>query len=151
MRPRAGSIAAAVLLWSLASPAHAHEVLSSIERGRAIAVKAFFADGQALAYTEYQVFSPADAKIPFQKGRTDRAGYLAFVPDVPGNWHIRVISDTGHGLKLDVPVAAPGRAQAPATGLASWAFVLRPLLGVLVIATVFAALIVFYRRKGSQG
>jgi nickel transport protein len=156
LRPRAGSIAVAALLWSLASPAHAHEVLSSIERGRAIAVKAFFADGEALAYTEYQVFSPADAKIPFQKGRTDRVGYLAFVPDVPGNWHVRVIGDTGHGLELDVPVTAPGRAQAKAgapesaTGLASWAFVLRPLLGVLVIATLFAALLVFYRRKGTK-
>ena len=50
-----------VALLFAATPARAHEVLHAIERGKAIAVKAYFADGEALAYTEYQVFSPADA------------------------------------------------------------------------------------------
>jgi nickel transport protein len=154
LRPRAASLAAAGLLAMVAGTAHGHEVLSRVERGTAVAVKAFYADGEVLAYTEYQVFSPADAKIPYQKGRTDRSGYLAFVPDVAGNWHVRIAGETGHGLELDVPVAAPGQgpAAAPASsgGLASWAFVLRPLLGVLVIAALFAALIAFYRRRGAE-
>jgi nickel transport protein len=137
-------------LCLLPSLAQAHEVLSTVERGRAIAVKAFFADGEVMAYTEYQVFSPADAKIPYQKGRTDRSGYLAFVPDAPGNWHVRVADNTGHGLELDVSVPAAGQEQArpaPAPGIASWAFVVRPLLGVLIIAVLFGTLVVLYRRK----
>jgi nickel transport protein len=150
---RAGVVVALCLLPNVA---RAHEVLHVVERGRAIAVKAFFADGEVMAYTEYQVFSPADPKIPYQKGRTDRGGYLAFVPDSPGKWHVRVISDSGHGLELDVPVAAPGQAPAKAgapasgSGPASWAFVLRPLLGGLVIVALFTSLVVFYRRKGRK-
>ena len=136
--------------------AQAHEVLHVVERGKAIAVKAFFADGEGLAYTEYQVFSPADPKIPYQKGRTDRAGYLAFVPEVPGTWHVRVTGNTGHGLELDVPVEGPGSGQgkpasapAPSAGLASWAFALRPVIGVVLIGALFATLLWIYRRKGS--
>jgi nickel transport protein len=145
--------AALVLALGLLSGlAQAHEVLSSVERGRAIAVKAYFADGEVLAYTEYQVFSPADAKIPYLKGRTDRAGYLAFVPDAPGKWHVRIVDATGHGLELDVteaPGQASGTAAAPA-GPATWAFVLRPLVGVILIAAIFAVLIVLYRRRGPK-
>jgi nickel transport protein len=147
--------AALVLALGLLSGlAQAHEVLSSVERGRAIAVKAYFADGEVLAYSEYQVFSPADAKIPYQKGRTDRAGYLAFVPDTPGRWHVRMVDATGHGLELDVAAEAPGQAPArPAAasaGPATWAFVLRPLVGAVLIAAIFAVLIVLYRRKGPK-
>jgi nickel transport protein len=143
-----------VLFCSLALPARAHEVLSSIERGRAIAVKAFYADGEVLAYTEYQVFSPADGRIPYQKGRTDRSGYLAFVPDVPGRWQVRVMGETGHGLELDVPVEAVGSASKAgppvAGGIASWAFVLRPLLGVVLIVAIFAALFAIFRRRENK-
>ena len=154
MKARAAAVTTLALALSLVGSAQAHEVLSSIERGRAIAVKGFFADGEALAYTEYQVFSPVDAKIPYQKGRTDRAGYLAFVPDISGKWHVRITENTGHGLELDVVVPPPGQdpaqtAAAPATaaGFASWAFALRPVIGVALIAAVFAALVLLYRRK----
>ena len=143
-----------VALLFAAAPARAHEVLHAVERGKAVAIKAYFADGEALAYTEYQVFSPADSKIPHQKGRTDRAGYLAFVPDTPGRWHVRMVDATGHGLELDVAAEAPGQAPArPAAasaGPATWAFVLRPLVGVVLIAAIFAVLIVLYRRKGPK-
>ena len=129
--------------------AHAHEVLHSIERGKAIAVKAYFADGEALAYTEYQVFSPNDAKIPYQKGRTDRSGYLAFVPDAPGRWRVKITDGTGHGLDLEVSSALPLSTDDSGGSLASWAFVARPMLGAVLVAVIFAGLVVFYRRKGS--
>jgi nickel transport protein len=132
-----------------ASPAYAHEVLHSVERGRAIAVKAFFADGETLAYTEYVVFSPEDPKIPYQKGRTDRGGYLAFVPDIPGNWHVKVSTADGHGLELDVPAEAAAKIAAAPGGIASWAFVARPLVGVFLIVGLFAVLTSLYRRRKS--
>jgi nickel transport protein len=127
--------------------AQAHEVLHTVERGKAIAVKAYFADGETLAYTEYQIFSPADAKIPYQKGRTDRAGYLAFVPDSPGKWRVKIGDATGHGLDVEVDTSLT--TPAASTAIASWAFVARPLLGVALVAAIFAALIVFHRRKGA--
>ena len=151
----AGMALAALILVAPSPVAHAHEVLHSIERGKAIAVKAFFADGEVLAYSEYQVFSPADPRIPYQKGRTDRSGYLAFVPDVPGAWRVKVTDATGHGLDVVVDVAAVG-AQGPSSGhpagqgvVASWAFAVRPILGVGVIAALFALLVLLYRRKRS--
>jgi nickel transport protein len=149
--------AAALVAALLAAPttARAHEVLHEVERGRAIAMKAYFADGEPLAYASYEVFSPADPKIPYQKGRTDRSGYLAFVPDAPGKWRLKVIDGTGHGLDLGVDVESPSAPEpgalgggAAASAPSGIAFVLRPLVGLVVIGAVFAALVALYRRKG---
>jgi nickel transport protein len=131
--------------------ARGHEVLHEVERGRAIAVRAWFPDGEALAYAQYEIYSPADPTIPHQKGRTDRSGWLSFVPDAPGRWRVKVVDATGHGLDLEVDAssgaaAAPSPSQGPPGSTA--AFVLRPLLGVAVIAAVFAVLFVVKRRTG---
>ena len=136
------------MLALVARPAEAHETLHEVARGKAIAVKAYFVDGEVLTSMAYQVYSPADPKIPYQKGWTDRAGWLAFVPDAPGKWRVKVIDDTGHGLDVQIDAEAPGTAQAPAVGaLSRAAFVLRPLLGLAVIGAAFAALFLAYRRR----
>jgi nickel transport protein len=136
-----------------ATPAAAHETLHEVQRGKAIAVKAFVADGEALADTAYEVYSPVDPQIPYQKGRTDRSGWLAFVPDAPGKWRVKVIDDTGHGLDVQIDAEAHGASpatQASTTGAVSSAgFVLRPLLGLVAIGAVFAALFFAHRRKRS--
>lgn len=144
------ALAAAVLLGAGLQRAQAHETLHQVERGRAIAVKAYFVDGEVLAYTAYEVYSPADPRIPYQKGRTDRAGWLAFVPDAPGPWRVKVIDDTGHGLDVQVDAAVATGPAAPSSGggaASTLAFVLRPLVGLAVIGAVFAALVLAYRRK----
>lgn len=142
--PRALAAALALGAALAAAPAAAHETLHEIRRDRAVAVRATFADGQALAYTAYEVYSPADPRIPWQKGRTDRAGWLAFVPDVPGKWRVKVVEGSGHGLDLEVDAGDPGAAApAPASGAA---FVLRPLLGLAVIGAAFGALYLARRR-----
>jgi nickel transport protein len=148
---RAGWALAVLILVAHIPAARAHEVLHTIEHGKAIAVKAFFADGEVLAYTDYQVFSPSDPRIPYQKGRTDRSGYLAFVPDGPGAWRVKVTDTTGHGLDLVVEVGAPSTNSKTRQGaeLASWAFAIRPVLGVGIIAALFALLVLLYRRKRS--
>jgi nickel transport protein len=136
------------LALALAAPiaASAHEVLHSVERGRAVAVHAWFPDGEDLAYCAFEVFSPADPKVPHQKGRTDRKGWLAFVPDAPGKWRVKVVDGTGHGLELEVDAEATATA-ADCSAVSTAAFVVRPLVGVLVIGAVFSALIALYRRK----
>ena len=155
MNRRMLAAVATAAVGGLVSSAWAHEVLHTVERGRAIAVKAYFADGEVLAYTEYQVFSPADAKIPYQKGRTDRSGYLAFVPDRTGKWKVKITDSSGHGLDLDVAVeklgSSPEQAGRAAPEVpASWAFALRPILGAAVIAGVFLVMLLAYRRRGSR-
>lgn len=142
MLPRA----AALLLALAAAPAAAHETLHEIQRGKAIAVRAYVADGEVLADLAYEVYSPADPAVPYQRGRTDRSGWLAFVPDAPGKWRVKVIGDAGHGLDVEIDAAAPA-----APGTPGAAFVLRPLLGLLAIGAVFAALFLAYRRKGASG
>lgn len=142
---RAGrrSAALAVLLLA-AAPAAAHEVLHEVQRGRALAVRASYADGEPLAYCQAEVFSPADPRVPWQKGRTDRRGFVAFVPDVAGAWRVRVADTTGHGLVVDVAVDAAALAGAAPAGQggapASVAFALRPVLGVAIIAAFFGFL-----------
>lgn len=152
MRAALLATTAAAVLGPLA--ASAHEVLRDVERGRGIAVKAYFANGEALAYAQYEVFSPADPKIPHQKGRTDRNGYVAFVPDTPGKWRVKVVDATGHGLEfqLDAEPASAGvsSGSGDARVASGAAFVLRPLLGLALIGAVFAALVSFRRKKGSS-
>jgi nickel transport protein len=143
----------AVLLLLVSAPvAQAHEVLHTVERGKAVAVKAYFADGEVLAYREFQVFSPADARIPYQKGRTDRSGYIAFMPDVPGSWRVVVTDDTGHGLDTKVEVATLGEAQplGKSAAVSSWAFAMRPIIGASAIAVIFVVLLFAYRRRGPR-
>jgi nickel transport protein len=129
--------------------AGAHEVEHDVERGRAVAVRVH-SDGDPLAYAEYEVYSPSDSSIPHQKGRTDRNGWLAFVPDAAGAWRVKVVDATGHGLDVAVDALAPAERGQPGSGQVSpGAFVLRPLLGIAAVAAVFAALYLLYRRKGS--
>ena len=153
-RARRVALAAALAVLVVPLAARAHETLHEVEKGKAVAVKAYFADGEVMAYTPTEVFSPADAKIPWQKGRTDRAGWVAFHPDVPGAWRVRVTDDTGHGLDLtvdvsDAPSAGPAAADQGGSdaSLGTAAFVLRPLVGVAAIVALFAGVYLFHRRR----
>ena len=135
---------------------HAHEVLHELRPGGALALKAYFPDGQVLAYSAYEIWSPVDPKIPYQKGRTDRSGWLSFVPDVPGTWRVKVIEESGHGLDLEIDtttLASTGAQSSSSDGaggsVRSAAFVLRPVMGVAIIAALFGALIALYRRTQS--
>jgi nickel transport protein len=145
-----GRIPLALVLALAATSAAAHETLHEVQRGKAIAVKASFADGEVLAYTPFEVYSPVDPRLPWQKGRTDRAGWLAFMPDAPGRWRVKVFDTTGHGLDVEIDAGVQaGVAPEPAPALPTVAFVLRPLLGLAIIATVFAGLVLAWRKKGS--
>ena len=147
------AVLGALGLLAIAPPALAHEVQYEVQRGRALAVHVWIHDGENLAHVQAEVFSPADGSIPYWKGQTDRNGWLAFVPDVPGQWHVRILDSTGHGLDTAIEVAAPGfNGVAPET-TPSWvtsaAFVLRPLVGVTLIAVIFGLLYLRRRRAGS--
>lgn len=130
----------AAALLSTALPAAAHEVLHEVQRGRAVAVRAWYPDGESLAYAQAEVFSPADPAIPHWKGRTDRNGWLAFVPDAPGRWRVRVVDASGHGLDTLVDVGAPGAASPVPAAAPSLAVTLRPILGAVAILAIFGFL-----------
>jgi nickel transport protein len=141
----------ALALLGISSPGIAHEVLHEVQRGRAVAVRAWFPDGESLAYVQAEVFSPADDKVPYWKGRTDRNGWLAFVPDVPGKWRVRIVDATGHGLDTHVDVTAPDATgappSAPSSGMGAAAVAMRPIAGVALIAALFGFLYLRGKRR----
>ncbi|HEY6100135.1 MAG TPA: hypothetical protein VIW03_11930 [Anaeromyxobacter sp.] len=140
---------AAAALAALLSPAVAvaHEVTHEVVYGRAIAVRARYAGAEPLAYAEYQVFSPGDPKLPWQKGRTDRDGWLSFVPAEEGTWRVQVADGSGHGMILSVAARPPvSGSERPESGL-GWAA--RLLGAVAAVALVFAGLAAVQRRRRS--
>lgn len=163
-RTRAAARIAVITLALLLAPAAlAHEVMIQVARGNAVAVRVIESDGTPLAGAEYQLWAPPDPKEPWQQGRTDRDGWLAFVPGPPGQWRLKVVEAGGHGLDTTVDVsapaaspggatsgteAAPGARRAPPAPTGSAGFVLRPLAALAVIAVVFAMLVALYRKKG---
>jgi nickel transport protein len=162
-------LAAALALLAAPVAPRAHELVHQVERGRAVAVRVSSPGGGPVADVPWEVYSPARPGTPWQRGRTDRAGWLAFVPDGGGAWRVRVVDPGGHGLVMDVEAAAPPvpepaagasaavaaapvapapapLAPAPADpGSAAWA--LRPLLGVAAVGAVFAVLVALRRRR----
>lgn len=150
---RAASLLVAAVAALAPWPARGHEVLQQVEWNRAVALRAYFADGEVLAYAQYEVYSPADPKIPHQKGRTDRDGWLAFVPTTPGKWRVKVVDSSGHGLDAVVesaPASAAVVASSAPAPASTAAFVLRPLVGLAAIAGVFGILLAVYRRQGAR-
>ncbi|BDG01808.1 hypothetical protein [Anaeromyxobacter oryzae] len=144
------TFAATLALLAWPALAHAHEILHDVERGRAVAVKVYESDGDLVADAPYQIYSPADPATAWASGRTDRNGWLSFVPDAPGAWRVKVVGEEGHGLDARVDVTAAAATAARKSGLPGTAFILRPLLGVAAIAALFAGLFAVYRRKGAR-
>lgn len=137
-----------VLLSLLLAPAAArgHEVLHELVPGHAAGLRVFESDGEPLGDRAYELWSPSDPRAPWQAGRTDRAGWIAFVPDVPGAWRVKVVDPGGHGLDTTVQISGAQGPTAPSGPGAG--FVLRPLVGAAVVAAIFAALFVIQRRRG---
>jgi nickel transport protein len=137
-----------------APPARAHEVDAEVVRGRAVAVRGVYPGGGPLADASAEVFSPAEPGTPSWRGRTDRNGWVAFLPDVPGRWRVRIVDAQGHALDAGVEVASlAGVAAEGATGGGhehdhDGGQGSRLLLGAAAIASIFAVLYVV-RRRGS--
>jgi len=76
---------------------HAHSInYQVLEKG--IAVRAFYSEKDPSSYSQYERWGPVDREdLPHQTGRTDKNGFLAFVPDRAGTWKIRVWGESSHG------------------------------------------------------
>jgi len=86
-----------VLLTAMcAVTAQAHSINYQVEQ-KGMAVRAYYSEKDAAAYSQYELFGPGD-KDPYQTGRTDRNGYIGFVPDRPGVWKLQVWGESTHGF-----------------------------------------------------
>jgi nickel transport protein len=77
------------------SGAEAHSVEYQVEN-RGISARFFFLPNDPASYSSYKILGPGD-QAPYQKGRTDKNGVVAFLPDRPGKWTIKVAAESEHG------------------------------------------------------
>ena len=99
MKPviRALSGPAVLFLLLAAAPwANAHSINYQVEQ-KGMAVRAFYSEKDAAVYSQYELYGPGD-KNPHQIGRTDKNGYVGFVPDRPGVWKLQVWGESTHGF-----------------------------------------------------
>jgi nickel transport protein len=137
-----------LLLIFFPSVLSAHEVLHTIEKNKAYAVKVYFADGEEMSYAEFEIYSPEDPKIPYQKGRTDRSGYLSFVPDANGKWRVKVFEQSGHGQDVEIDTGGMDLSSSfQKSDSSNIAFYLRPVIGVSVIVLIFSLLYWINKKK----
>jgi len=85
-----------VYICILAVNARAHTVNYEVQQ-QGIAIKVFYSAQDPASYAEYEVFGPEGGDLPHQTGRTDRNGFVAFVPDLQGVWKVKVLGESAHG------------------------------------------------------
>ncbi|MEW6001171.1 MAG: hypothetical protein AB1638_00750 [Nitrospirota bacterium] len=85
-----------VLLLLISSGAEAHSVHYQVEN-KGISVRVFYAEDDSASYSKYEIFGPGDT-IPHQKGRTDKNGFVSFLPDRQGKWVVKVYGESEHGM-----------------------------------------------------
>ncbi len=94
-----------LLLLLIYSGAEAHSVHYQVEN-KGISVRVFYSEDDPASYSAYEIFGPED-KIPYQKGRTDKNGFVSFLPNRKGKWIINVYGESEHsmhGARIEVNV-----------------------------------------------
>ena len=162
------AIALTALLLFGAAQAQAHALYAAHSwQGTVALVQFAYAGGAVPTYAKVEVYSPADAKVEFQNGRTDAQGRFAFMPDTPGQWRIIMADNMGHRVEHAVDVSpSQGSAQIAAQtsgpntdkpaatgatpGVGEFSVPLRVLLGLSLLANMALGAAVLRRRK-NQG
>lgn len=75
--------------------ADAHTVNYEVQQA-GLAIKIFYSEQDPASYAEYEIFAPEE-ELPHQTGRTDKNGFVAFVPDRQGLWKVKVTGESAHG------------------------------------------------------
>jgi nickel transport protein len=76
---------------------HGHSINYHVEQ-MGVAVRAFYSAKDPASYSQYEIYGPGDKEdLPHQTGRTDKNGFLSFVPDRAGTWKIKLWGESGHG------------------------------------------------------
>ena len=74
----------------------AHTVNYEVQQ-KGLAVRIFYRADDPASYSEYEITGPGD-RLPHQTGRTDKNGFVAFVPDRQGVWKVKVLGESAHGF-----------------------------------------------------
>ncbi len=74
-----------------------HSINYQVEQ-QGMALRAFYSAKDPASYSQYEIWGPGDREdLPHQTGRTDKNGFLAFVPDRPGTWKVKIWGESSHG------------------------------------------------------
>jgi len=76
--------------------AHPHAIHYDVQP-KGISVKIFYSKTDPASYSQYELYGPDDQQ-PHQTGRTDKNGFVSFVPERPGIWKIKVWGESTHGF-----------------------------------------------------
>jgi len=136
-----------LLLLLLCGLASAHTVDYQIDGKQAVVVTVRLAEEPA-GYSEYELFAPDSAEIPFQLGRSDALGRIAFVPDKPGLWRMKVSADSQHGLhgqEIEIKVDEKMVAQIDSRPLVSTHT--RLVVGISLLFGLFGLISLFRSKK----
>lgn len=135
----------AVTFPPLPTPTLAHELVLDVTPSEAFVLDLSYADGSPFSYESYEI-RPEGEEIPFQSGRTDANGRIAFAPGRAGTWHLTARSEDGHGIDTTFETTSEGGAT---TTRRSW-FDRYPRVfaGAGLILGVFGLLQLFARRRG---
>lgn len=130
--------------------ADAHSVNYKVERTTAVVVKVFYSNREVASYSGYEVFAPGDDQ-PYMKGRTDRNGFLAFMPDRAGRWSVKVTGESEHGFHgATIEVNVDQAMQVESFDQPLVATHTRLFVGIGVIAGIFGVVAMLRRRKGGR-
>ena len=86
-------------------PVEAHTVNYDV-LPKGISVHVFYAVNEPASYSQYELFAPGD-ELPYATGRTDRNGFVSFLPNMAGVWKVKVLGESSHGFHgaaIDVKV-----------------------------------------------
>lgn len=135
-------VAACVLL--ITTLVHAHELRRTVSHTGAVVIELSYADGSPFDFEQYEIYRP-EGGVPFQVGRTDALGRVAFVPDAAGTWRLKAFSEDGHGTDFTFETDATGTAAGSDQAL-FWRYSTL-LVGVAVIMGLFGFLSLFLKRR----
>lgn len=77
-------------------PLYAHSIHYDVQQ-KGISTRIFYSEKDPASYSEYEIYGPGE-KMPHQTGRTDKNGFVSFVPDRTGAWKIKILGESSHGF-----------------------------------------------------
>jgi len=128
-------------------PACAHDLQYSVGHGQAVVIRMFYVDNTPFTFEGYEITREGE-KLPYQVGRTDSQGRIAFLPDRAATWRIKTISEDGHGL--DFKISTDAAAMLSGAEKPFFERYARIAVGVAVILGLFGFLSLYLKRKKSS-
>lgn len=127
-------------------PVFAHDLQYTVISGQAVVIKLFYADNSPFTFEAYEIYREAE-KLPYQVGRTDSQGRIAFLPDRAARWRVKAISEDGHGL--DFKVSTDAAANLAGSEKPAFERYSRIVIGVGLILGLFGFLSLYFKRNKS--